>query len=144
VPSAPGTAFQLLMLLLFVLPGSVYQFVRTRLRGPERDDFSALNRSLRALGVSTLLVAIYAVIVGGQLLQLIERAQSKDVEVALNAVRPLAGYAVLLLFLIPAAAAAVMFVFAKIPLPGRLRRVPVSYDPTPTAWDFAFDGLRQA
>lgn len=141
MPSVPGSAFQLIMLLLFVLPGSVYQFVRTRLRGPERDDFSALNRTLRALGASTLFVAIYAVCLGKPVLALIQRAQSNDATEALSAVRPLALYGVLLLFLIPAAAAALSPLAKRLPRPGPLAKIRLAYDPTPTAWDFMFYGL---
>lgn len=141
MPSVPGSAFQLVILLLFVLPGSVYQFVRTRLQGPHRDDFSALNRSLRALGASTLFMIVYAVVIGPRVLGLIRRTQSSDSAQALSAVRPLAWYALLLLFAVPAAAAALAHLSAKLPRPELLRRVRSSYDPTPSAWDFTFDGL---
>ncbi len=141
VPSVPSSAFQLVMLLLFVLPGSVYQFVRTRLRGPHRDDFSALNRSLRALGASTLFVIVYALLIGPRVLSLIRRTQSSDSAQALSAVRPLAWYALVLLFAVPAAAAVVAQLSGKIPRAGLLQRVRSSYDPTPSAWDFTFDGL---
>lgn len=139
VPTIPGTAFQLVLLLLLILSSSSYPFVRTRLRGPQRDDFSALNRTLRALVVSTLLVALYALTVGRDLLGRIRQARSPDVEQALEAVRPLALYALLLLFLVPAASAAAVCWLGRLPPPRFVPRL--SYDPTPSAWDFAFDGL---
>ena len=50
MPSVPGSGFELVILLLFELPGTVYQFVRSRLRGPRPDDSSALNRVPRTRG----------------------------------------------------------------------------------------------
>lgn len=64
----PGSGGQLLILLLFVLPGSVYQTVRTRLRGPIPSDQDATTKVLRALAVSTGLNALYLAIFGRGLL----------------------------------------------------------------------------
>jgi hypothetical protein len=63
-----GTGGQLLVLLLFVLPGSVFQTVRTRLRGPVPSDQDATTKVLRALAVSTLLNAVYVAVFGKDVL----------------------------------------------------------------------------
>jgi hypothetical protein len=139
VPSLPGNGFQLLIVLLFLLPGTVYQFVRSRLRGPHPDDASALNRVLRAVGVSTGLTALYALLVGPQLLEAIRSAQESDR--ALGYVRPLALSAVALLFLVPAAIALIVFAVSQIDRSNWPTWTKLSYDPTPRAWDWAFTNV---
>lgn len=141
MPSVPGTSFQLVILLLLVLPGTVYQFVRTRLRGPKPDDASALNRVLRALGVSAALVALYGLTAGPRVLALLRRAQDPDAAVALSAVRPLAWWALALLFVVPALLAVGSFLAPRVPRPPGLQWLRLSYDPTPRAWDYAFNGI---
>src|SRR4051794_1332931 len=64
----PGTSGQLVILLLFILPGSVYQVTRSRLRGPNPADQDATSKILRALAVSTLLNTIYVIALGDSLL----------------------------------------------------------------------------
>jgi hypothetical protein len=141
VPSVPGSGFQLVMLLLFVLPGSVYQFVRSRLRGPHPDDSSAANRVLRALAVSAALVTAYAAAAGPHLLELIADVQQATPEQARGQVRPLAVWALVLLFAVPAVLAGAVYLISRLPRPARLGRARLSYDPTPRAWDFAFNGV---
>lgn len=136
MPSVPTNVFELLMLLLLVLPGTVYQFVRTRLRGPSPDDAGALSRVLRALGVSALLVTLYALLVGPQVLGLIADAQADNPDDALDAVRPLAAWALALLVAVPAALAVVDHARRRHTL--KLKVLFSSYDPTPRAWDAAF------
>ncbi len=141
MPTVPGTGFQLVMLLLFVLPGSVYQFVRSRLRGPHPDDSSAMNRVLRALAVSAGLVTIYAIAAGGTVLELIADVQQGDAASARASVRPLAVWAFALLFVVPAALAVLAYVLTRLPRPGWLSPFRLTYDPTPRAWDFAFNDI---
>lgn len=141
MPSVPGDGFQLVMLLLFVLPGSVYQFVRSRLRGPHADDSSTANRVLRALAVSAGLVTMYAVVVGPRLLGLIAEVQNAGPDEARLQVRPLAAWAFVLLFVVPAALAAAVYLLSRVPKPALLRRTRLTYDPTPRAWDFAFNDI---
>lgn len=136
MPSLPDSGFQLVVLLILILPGVVYQFVRTRLRGPVPDDASALTRVLRAIGVSVFLVSMYAVLVGPNLLRLVDDAQSAARVGQVENVRQLGLVALLLLFVVPAVLAYVDY----------LRRTKLttdflnlSYNPAyPTAWDFAF------
>lgn len=68
----PGSSGQLLIALLFVVPGSVYQAVRQRLRGPAPDDLNFSTKLFRAIGVSTALMATYLAVAGNQLLALVE------------------------------------------------------------------------
>jgi len=141
LPSVPGTSFQLIILLLFVLPGTVYQFVRARLRGPQPDDSSTLNRVLRALAASGVLVAVYAVSFGPPVLELLREAQARNPAKTLSAVRPLALWALVLLFVIPALLAVLSYVTPKVPRPRWLEWARLTYDPTPRAWDFAFNDI---
>ncbi len=135
----PATAQQLIIFLLFVLPGFTYQAVRARLKGPAPDDASATNRVLRALGVSALLASLYAVAFGPYLVHL-SRAYP---------LRPGAGQGLLahprqtgalalgLVFAVPALLAGLDYL--------RLRRgwtLKLTYDPTPRAWDFAFRDIK--
>lgn len=131
----PSTGVGLLIAVLFVVPGSVYQFVRSRLRGPAPDDASATNRVLRALAVSAFLATVYAATAGPHLVTLARdsRARTTPYDQLLAHGREFALWALALLFLIPAALAALDY--------GRLRlgwTFRLTYDPTPRAWDYAF------
>lgn len=138
MPSVPGDRFQLVILLLFVLPGVVYQSARSRLRGPSPDDASALNRVLRALGVSATLLGLYAVTVGPHVLHLVAEAQESGGDVKDGTVREVALWALVLLLAVPALLALLLFLLRKVPWPRWLR---VTYDPIPRAWDFAFTNV---
>ncbi len=131
----PASFQQLVIVLLFVLPGFIYQAVRSRLRGPAPDDSSATNRLLRALGMSALLASLYAVGVGPYVAEL---AASKPTSAGgaaglLGHVRKVGLLSFLLVFALPGLLAGADY--------WRLRRgwsLHLSYDPTPRAWDFAF------
>jgi len=145
VPSVPNNSFQLVMLLAFLMPGSVYQFVRMRLRGPAPDDSSSLNRVLRALTFSAALVTSYALLTaifaGRPVLELVEHLQSGDRQAALEAAPPLAACALILLFVIPAGLAALVFYVPRWRGPKWPSWLRLTYDPTPRAWDYAFNGI---
>src|SRR6266542_852834 len=66
----PSSVPQLIILVAFILPGVVYQSVRSRLRGPAPDELNATNKVLRAAAVSTALVLVYAALLGPQLVDL--------------------------------------------------------------------------
>ena len=68
------------------------------------------------------------------------QARRNDPDEAFSAVRPLALWALVLLFLIPATLAVVSYLAPKVPRPARLKWTRLTYDPTPRAWDFAFNG----
>lgn len=141
VPSVPSNSFQLVMVLAFLIPGSVYQFVRARLRGPEPDDSSSLNRVLRVVTFSAGLVTSYALFAGRPVLELLDHVQGANRGAVLDAVAPLAAWAIILLFAIPAVLAAFVFFFPRwgvLTWPSWLR---LTYDPMPRAWDYAFSGI---
>ncbi len=131
----PGTYQQLVIALLFVLPGFVYQALRSRLRGPAPDDSNATNRVLRALGVSAGLASVYAAVVGPYLAGLAETRPAHPGGAAglLAHVRQVGLLSLLLVFVVPAALAGADY--------WRLRKglsLRLAYDPTPRAWDYAF------
>lgn len=134
----PSTGTGLLIALIFVVPGLVYQFARSRLRGPAPDDASATHRLLRALAVSAALDAMYASTAGPTIVKLLNPNGTTDRST--NVVQHLRGlslWALLLLFAIPSGLAALDTVRLRLgwtpPFTARL-----TYDPTPRAWDFAF------
>lgn len=61
---APATAVQLALLVLLVLPGTTYQFVRERRRGPVPGERDLGERVLRAIVASIALDALYVVAAG--------------------------------------------------------------------------------
>src|SRR6266511_5457335 len=66
----PSSVPQLIILVAFILPGVVYQSVRSRLRGPAPDELNATNKVLRAAAVSTGLAFFYAFLIGPELVDL--------------------------------------------------------------------------
>lgn len=124
----------MLIALIFVVPGSVFQFVRSRLRGPAPDDASATNRVLRALAVSAFLSTVYAATAGPHLVRLARDAQAMPGLGGWEAhTREFALWALLLLFVIPLVLAGLdQWRLMK----GWSPRL--TYDPTPRAWDFTF------
>jgi hypothetical protein len=130
----PATTAQLLLALLFVVPGSVYQAARSRLRGPTPDDSNVSMRVLRALAVSAFLDAVYIAVLGPTLVRLFGAQQGKPSASGFADHPRQAGLlGLLLLFVIPVSLAGLDYL--------RVRRgwgLRLSYDPTPRAWDFAF------
>src|SRR6266542_6631364 len=68
--SVPSSVPQLIILVAFILPGVVYQSVRSRLRGPAPDELNATSKVLRATAVSTALVLFYGLLIGPELVDL--------------------------------------------------------------------------
>lgn len=58
---------QLVVLALFILPGFVFQAVRSRLRGPTPEDREAITRVLRSLGMSAVLSIFYFILLADRL-----------------------------------------------------------------------------
>jgi hypothetical protein len=149
--SVPGSGWQLLILLLFVLPGSVYQTVRTRLRGPIPSDSDTSSKILRALAVSTALNAIYLAIFGEGLLELAQARSLPEVEQS-TGLRQAGLWALLCLFVVPAVVSLMAFwasrwswphKFPKIS-PERRQRwkwVRPAYHPSPRSWDYVFTDI---
>ena len=127
----PSTTQQLVILLLFVLPGTVYQAVLDQLRGPLASEHEPGNRALRALAASAVLDSVYAVIAGPPLLDLFSPS-GRGIMAGLTARPREAGFVALtLLVLVPAALAYTEFAI-------RHRRAVARFDSTPTAWDHLF------
>ncbi|MFF4529448.1 DUF6338 family protein [Streptomyces sp. NPDC001407] len=131
---APSTVFQLAVLVLFVLPGAVYQFLRERWRGPVPQERTLSERVLRALVASVVLDTAYAVVVGPELLHLV-RFGDGGLLWAEERIR-LVGLCGLVLFVaVPTAAAAAVSLLQR-------RRLRARYQGTPSAWDHIFRDRR--
>ena len=122
---------QIMLLVLFVLPGISYQFVRERMRGPVPGERDLSERVMRALTASIALDAIYLIAAGPSVVRLIKTAHGPLF--ASEAVNPRQAAAVgLALFIvIPAATAWGVTQLER-------RHHPYRFDPVPTAWDSAF------
>lgn len=130
----PNDAPQLLILVTFVLPGLVYQAMRSRLRGPTPDEIDATSRVLRAVAWSTFLALLYVVAFGDALLD-----SADGTGWFTEHIRWSAALAIVLVFIVPAAIALTEQRIHRDYLFPRLRLHGLStYDPTPTAWDHKF------
>ncbi len=121
----------LIIALLFVLPGVVYQITRTRLQGPHAEEQDNTTRLMRALTASTVLIGVYAVAAGPALLDLAEGGGSAYAGLRSNA-REVALLGLSLLVAIPAGVALIEDWLVR-----RKDRGQARYDPTPTAWQWA-------
>lgn len=133
----PADAPQLLILVMFLLPGVVYQAMRSRLRGPTPDQIDATSRILRATAMSTFLALVYLAVFGGSLLD-----SAGGHGWFAEHTRWSAVLAIGLVFGVPALIAlAEHHVYRT----GRLRRLTLrdlsTYDPTPRAWDHKFSAV---
>ena len=127
----PSTVEQLAILVALMLPGIFYQAVSDRLRGPQASEQEPQNRALRAIAISGLLDAVYAVVAGPWLARLLNEGDGGPLAGVLRHPRQ-AGLAVLLLVVVVPAGAA--WAAAAV----RRRHERARYEPTPTAWDFLF------
>lgn len=128
----PSTISQLLALVLLVLPGLTYQFLRERWRGPVAAEADLGERLLRAITASVALDGVYAVAAGPALVRA-WRGMERSGPGTLAERSPRAvGLWALLLFLGVPAAAALLVTYRE------RRRARAVYRPVPTAWDYAF------
>jgi len=136
----PASAIQMMIALLFVVPGSVYQAVRQRLRGPAPDDLNFSNKLFRAIGVSTLLMAIYFACAGRWILALVgadDRHPPSWLGVERHVVK--LGWATFALILgVPALLALLDYLRVA---PKKFSLKDIAYEPIPRAWDFAFKDI---
>lgn len=123
--AAPSTVVQVVLAVLFVLPGMTYQFLRERWRGPVPGEHDLPERVLRAVVASICLDAVYALVAGPQLVRMAGSGAAER--------QPrLVGLIALLLFVVvPAAGAATVSWCQR-------RRLRAAYASTPTAWDHVF------
>ncbi|WP_247615187.1 DUF6338 family protein [Streptomyces tagetis] len=123
---------QLLALVLLVLPGLTYQFLRERWRGPVATEAQLGERMLRAITAGVVLNGVYAVIAGPALVRAWRRAERSGLSaLAAESPRQTGMWALVLFLGVPAAAAATVSY-------GERRRARSVYRPVPTAWDYVF------
>lgn len=128
---SPSTVLQIMLLVLVVLPGVTYQFLRERLRGPVPGERDLGERVLRAVAASVVLDTLYLVVAGPRLVGFAQHAGAGGWQAAARQPR-LAGLLGLTLFVaVPALAAGGVTWWQR-----RLR--PARYGSTPTAWDHLF------
>lgn len=129
---APSTVVQLAILVMAVLPGATYQFMRQRWRGPVPTEHDLGERILRAIVVSILLDTGYLVIAGPALAGFAAALRSHGWQAVLDQPRliGLAGFAMFVA--VPAAAAGAVSWWQR-----RNRRA-ARYRAVPTAWDQMF------
>ncbi|MFI1213600.1 DUF6338 family protein [Streptomyces sp. NPDC020802] len=129
---APSTVAQLALIVIAVLPGVTYQFVRERQRGSLPGEQDLTERVLRALTASVALDALYVVV----LAPWIVRIATDGLRITKNAaqLRWVGLMCLVLIFLIPA-------VFAWCISVLHLRSWKGIYVGTPSAWDHVFQNL---
>ncbi|WP_028925778.1 DUF6338 family protein [Pseudonocardia acaciae] len=129
---APSTAVQAVFLVLLVLPGLTYQFVRERWRGQTPAEGDLGQRVLRAVVASIVLDALYAIAAGPQLLSLARGPAGRGWDGLSESPRTIGLVALVLFVVVPAVAAGLVSWLSR-------RRATTRYVRTPTAWDFAFE-----
>lgn len=134
----PTTATQLLVTLLFVVPGFVYQSVRISTRGRLPADVELSTRIVRAVVASVMFGLVYLVLMGDLL---VDAAQGQGYLLDHPRVGALTG--LLGGIVIPAVVAGTAGI-VDLPDWAWLERLKAAlsevrrYDPTPTAWDKLF------
>jgi hypothetical protein len=139
--SIPNSVTQILVTLVLVVPGFVFQGVRIRLRGRTPGDTEVATRILSAIVVSTIFALVYILVLGSSI---VEPEQLQD-----DALRHPRGYALLGLaaaFVVPVLAAYFFAGIASSDRGERLRQRLLSHrwtniDPRPSAWDAAFGDI---
>src|SRR4051812_24390370 len=101
----PSSFQQLALIITFVLPGVVYQYLREHWRGPVPGNTQIGERVLRAMTASLVLDGLYATIAGPSLVSLSRSGDSWFRGLAERS-RVAGLWALALLVLVPAAAAA--------------------------------------
>ncbi|WP_228973312.1 DUF6338 family protein [Streptomyces sp. DH12] len=131
MPHAPTTVTQVVIVLLLVLPGVTYQFVRERARGPVPGHKDLGERILRAITAGITLDTLYVLLAGPWLVRLVYDPRRGWLTGAADSPRVTALTATTLLIVVPAAAAWLTSWLSS-------RGSRSAYDPIPTAWDKVF------
>jgi hypothetical protein len=129
----PSSIVQVVLVIVAVVPGFVYQGVRISVRGRLPGDVEWTTRLIRSIATSAVFALLYLIAFGGALAEAAEGRGDLVDHPRLGAVLALLGA-----FLIPAGAAVAL---AWVPRPAWLtNRIDgvLQYDPTPTAWDKVF------
>lgn len=138
---------QALTLLLGIVPGFVYQGMRSQLRGPRPEDRELGVRIVRALAVSGFLALLYVGVLGQWLMDVITRPSFGFERDNFYHPRATAWAFIILIFVIPIicaflvdlASTFLLFekftqrIYKTLRIADKMSR----YDPTPTAWDYA-------
>ncbi|QDB79219.1 hypothetical protein FE251_07420 [Georgenia wutianyii] len=140
----PETWMQVAVILAAVMPGFVYQVSRRKVAGPGPDEREFAVRVLRAVAASAVFAGVYAAAFGPTVVRYVREPASTFEDIRLVALAFL-----LLVVLVPwAAARAAVYLrtsrwFAELSatLTSRLR-LRRSWNPTPSAWDYAFATVR--
>ena len=127
----PGTITQLAILIVFVLPGVVYQVVRARLAGASPENQDTTNKVLRALAASVVLVSAYMIAAGPALVRAFGHTGKHHDRWVVVHPREAGVLVGLLIFVVPAGAA--FAVAARWSAAARLANVK---DRGPLGWDF--------
>lgn len=137
----PSTTQQLFITLLLVLPGFVYQQVRIRFRGRLPSDIELTSRLLRAITTSTVFALVY-VAAAAWCFGDYDHGRSAAVEHPAGA----AVIGFLAAFGIPAATALLSSSKFGRWISGCVDSMfpSTGYDPRPSAWDVAFEGIEPA
>lgn len=139
--SIPNSLAQILITLVLVVPGFVFQGVRIRLRGRTPGDTELTTRILSAIVLSTIFAFAYVVALGSTV--------ADTAGLHARALQHPRMYALLGLgaaFVIPAATAYLFTLVANSPrLAGAQQKLLTDQwtriDPRPTAWDAAFSDI---
>uniref|UniRef100_A0AAU2A9I2 DUF6338 family protein n=1 Tax=Streptomyces sp. NBC_00093 TaxID=2975649 RepID=A0AAU2A9I2_9ACTN len=131
MPHAPTTVTQVVIVLLLVLPGATYQFVRERARGLAPGHRDLGERILRAVTAGIALDTLYVLLAGPWLVRLVYDRRRGWLTGAVENPRVTALTAAALLIVVPAVAAWLLSWL-------RSRGSRSTYDPIPTAWDKIF------
>jgi hypothetical protein len=131
VGQTPTAVQQIVLLVLFVLPGISYQFVRERLRGPVPGERDLSERVLRAITASIALDGVYLLVAGTQIVRVIKPAHQPWFSGVAADPRKAAAVALALFIVFPAAAAWGIGLVQR-------RSSPARFQVVPTAWDSAF------
>ncbi|MFG2834823.1 DUF6338 family protein [Streptomyces zaomyceticus] len=128
----PSTVTQLALIVIAVLPGVTYQFIRERRLGALPGERALAERILRAITASVALNAMYAVVFASRIVDISTHATEimKDA----SRVREVAIFGLVLIFAIPALCAWIVSAV-------RLRGRESGYVQTPSAWDHVFQDL---
>lgn len=136
----PQDAIQLLIVVAAVVPGFVYQISRRRIRGPGPDEQSTTIRVLRSTATSVVFLCVYIVAFGYPPLGLTLGTDGLP-----TSWRGVAFWILILALALPWAAARIgyyivtsgPYIRASATVAERLK-LRNQWDPTPSAWDFAF------
>jgi len=131
---------QVVVILTFVVPGFVYQVSRQAVAGPDPEQQEFATRVLRAIVSTAAFAGVYALLFGGRVVEYIRTPDR-----ALDDVQIVGVAFVVFALLTPWLVAQGWYLLvtseryqttlSRIQTKLRLRR---PYDPTPSAWDFAF------